>query len=183
MIVSSVPQVGLDGRMGGFARPLLAEIHQDSRRAERRTLSLSTQVSSYEDSTKALIHDLSENGLMIETSAELKPGDSLFVDLPFVGTIEARIVWQKDSSYGCEFLEPVSQATVSAAMLRSTPENPQSRPETVIEELKVGVRPTLEEMTSWEVEFERTKGAAGYQLIGFRQTQDGMIIAMVTKTN
>ena len=169
--------------MGGFARPLLAEIHQDSRRAERRTLSLTTQVSSNEGAAKALIHDLSENGLMIETSAELNPGDSLFVDLPFVGMIEARVAWQKNSTYGCEFREAVSQATVSAALLRSTPGNRDDRSETLIEELTVGKRPTLEEMTSWEVEFERIKGANGYQLVGFRQKSDGTIVAMVTKTN
>lgn len=169
--------------MGDFARPLHAEIFSDAREAERRTLRLTTNVSSTDDTTHALIHDLSESGLMIETSAELSPGDSLFVELPFIGTTEAKVVWRRDNSCGCEFLAPVSRATVSAALLRSTPERAPSRVETTVEEMPVAVRPTLEEMTQWEVDFERTKGANGYRLVGFRQTSDGMIIAMVTKTN
>ena len=167
--------------MGELVRPIIAEIHSDARRSLRRTLKLTAHVEARADTNGALIHDISETGLRIETDAQLIPGEILLVELPFVGVIEARIIWQKDSGYGCEFIAPVSQGTVSAALLKSTPAIPGPRDETMILELPVGTRPTLEEMTTWEIEFERTRGAAGYQLIGFRQTSEGAIVAMVLK--
>ena len=72
---------------------------------------------------------------------------------------------------------------VSAALLRAPGELPKNEIETTVEELPVGVKPTLEDLTNWKLEFDRTKGASGYRLVGFRQATDGMTIAMVTKTN
>lgn len=169
--------------MAEFARPLQAEIYKESRGARRRTLVLATDIESPETNAKALIHDLSESGLRIQTNAGLITGESLFVELPFIGSTETRIVWQDGTYFGCEFLTPISRGTVSAALLRSTVDRTGDEPQTVVEELPVGIKPSLEEMMTWEFEFERTKGANGYQLIGFRQTSDGMIIAMVAKEN
>jgi hypothetical protein len=169
--------------MGKFDRPLKGEILRDSRTAERRTLRLSANASPSETWSKVLIHDLSENGLMFETAADIELDEIVFVDLPRLGSIEARIVWQDDTSFGCEFLVPISRTAVNAALLRSPRKLPHSDVETTVEELSVGIKPSLEDMTNWKAEFERTKGINGYRLIGFRQTATGVTIAMVTKIN
>ena len=111
--------------------PLQAEIStnagaRDGRRATRRTLRLEVQALSATDATKALIHDLSERGLLIETTASIKVGDTLQVELPDTGTIDARIVWARASYLGCEFVSPISKAVVSSALLRS-PIEPSTR--------------------------------------------------------
>lgn len=169
--------------MGKLVQPLQAEILRDGRKAERRTLRLTASVSASDDWSKALIHDLSESGLMFETSTQLATDEIVLVDLPFIGASEARVVWQKGSSYGCEFLTPVSRTTVSAALLQTSADLAEPGSAASVEELEVGIRPSLEEMTKWKVDFEATKGANGYRLVGFRQTPEGMTIAMVTKTN
>lgn len=169
--------------MGENARPLQAEIILDKRRSGRRTVKLATQLELPSAQAGALVHDLSGQGLRLETALELDEGETLFVELPYVGAVEARIIWRDGNMCGCEFTTPISQAVVSAALLRSPIMEPRQGDETQIEEIAITVSPTLEQMTAWGVEFERTKGASGRQLLGFRQRSDGMIVAMVKKVD
>ena len=107
--------------------PLLAQLTtearpSDNRDAVRRSLRLEVRASS-DDASPALIRNLSERGLLIETAAGLAIGDTIHVDLPHAGPSEARIVWRDGSFFGCEFLAPVSKAAVSAALLLAPPEH------------------------------------------------------------
>lgn len=102
--------------------PLLAQLTTDaratdSRGATRRSLTLEVRASSPRDAGNALIRNLSERGLLLETAAELAIGETIHVDLPEAGASEARIVWRDGPFFGCEFLTPVSRAAVSAALL------------------------------------------------------------------
>jgi hypothetical protein len=152
---------------------------QDGRSAERRTIWLVASASSPRNSTKVLIHDLSTSGLLIETIAELVVGDKFLVDLPEVGHTEARVVWGRQSYFGCDFQSPIPKHVVSAALLQSTFE----QPDPALEELPVGTNPSSADMDSWISEFDKTKRTLGCQLIGFRRTPDGLIIAMVARAN
>lgn len=94
----------------------------DNRGAVRRSLRLEVPASSPRDASpenagSALIRNLSERGLLIETAADLAIGETIHVDLPEAGASEARIVWRDGPFFGCEFLRPVSKAAVSAALL------------------------------------------------------------------
>jgi hypothetical protein len=60
--------------------------------------------------------------MLIETAAVLAPFERLEIALPHVGIAAAVIIWNSGRYYGCEFEEPLSPATISAALLRSTPE-------------------------------------------------------------
>nr|WP_255416968.1 helix-turn-helix transcriptional regulator [Erythrobacter sp. HKB08] len=75
------------------------------------------------ESANVEIHNASSTGLLIQTGLELAEGDGLIVELPEVGEREARVVWASGRLFGCEFREPVSQAVLSAAELRSAVEN------------------------------------------------------------
>jgi hypothetical protein len=70
------------------------------------------------------IHDLSSTGLLIETEAGLAPFDSIGIELPEVGLAQALVVWSGGHFHGCQFKERVSQAAISAALLRSLPARP-----------------------------------------------------------
>jgi len=111
-------------------QPLCAEIitqevqaqagnEADRRRQGRRTLRLG--VPTYLDrlASRAIIHNLSETGLMVQTNAELTIGDYFEVELPEVGQVGARVVWSLEDRYGCAFEQPVPKAAVSASLLRS----------------------------------------------------------------
>jgi hypothetical protein len=93
----------------------------DRRSVPRRKLWLG---SSLQTGDAVTIHDFSSTGMLIETAAELVPFDGLEIDLPEVGIKQAFIVWNSGRYYGCEFNETVSQATISAALLRSLPADP-----------------------------------------------------------
>jgi hypothetical protein len=91
----------------------------DSRRSGRRTLRLRVSASVAESSADAVIHNLSEDGLLLETGISLKVGDRVGVELPRSRGAVAVVIWARDNLYGCKFEREISRATVSAALLLS----------------------------------------------------------------
>jgi hypothetical protein len=118
-------------------------------------------------------------GLLTETIADLKLADIIPVVHPDVEHAEARVVSSHESKFGCDFLTPFSNQIVSASLLQSSFEGPDP----ALEELPVGTNPSTGDMGGWISEFDKTKHASGSQLIGFRRASDGLIIAMVARTN
>lgn len=96
----------------------------DNRGATRRSLRLEVQASSPNNVSSALIRNLSERGLLIETAIDLAVGETIQVALPEAGTCEAQVIWRDRSFAGCEFLRPVPRAAVSAALLLAPVERP-----------------------------------------------------------
>jgi hypothetical protein len=91
----------------------------DARRSSRRGLRLRVAASVAEASADALIHNLSEEGLLLETAASLQVGDRVDVELPRSRGAAAVVMWTRDNLYGCKFEREISRATVSAALLLS----------------------------------------------------------------
>lgn len=101
-----------------------------ARAAARRTLSLRVPALSAGGTDAALIHNLSEHGLRIETQAIVQSGEIIRVELPEAGTVDARIIWSGGGFAGCRFLTPIPKSAVSAALLRSpatVPASPKPR--------------------------------------------------------
>lgn len=89
-------------------------------RAPRRTLRLAVAGERAGGEAAAVqIHNASSTGLLIESDMTLEEGERITVDLPHAGPTAARIVWRSGRLHGCRFDEPVSQAALSAAELRS----------------------------------------------------------------
>ena len=90
------------------------------RRRKRRVLRLQVAgVSASGETEVVTIHNISEDGLLIETVAPLNPNELFEVDLPHSGGAVAKVVWTRDRFSGCRFEPPISIATLSAASLRS----------------------------------------------------------------
>lgn len=162
---------------------ILDQANAELRGAERRVLRLTVSLSTAEDGTDALIHDLSNTGLRIETDANLAVGDALLVDLPDDNRAEARVVWKKDASYGCEFLKPIAKGVFGAAVLRAPFEVPQEASSFRIEEVALGSGMDASELAQWYSDFESRKSASGEQLVGFRHGPDGQIVALIARLN
>jgi transcriptional regulator with XRE-family HTH domain len=64
------------------------------------------------------IHNLSAAGLLLETDLTLAEGDSLAIDLPERGNVDAVIVWQSDRLFGCAFEDILPRSALAAAQLR-----------------------------------------------------------------
>ena len=68
----------------------------------------------------ATVRDLSNSGMLLDTTAALALGSRLLVELPAVGTVLAEVVRQQDGLYGCEFHSRVPDVAVREA-IRSSP--------------------------------------------------------------
>ena len=105
---------------------LLAQIRteplaEERRSRARRTLRLESMVG---PDGRAVIRNLSETGLLLETSEPLNVGEALAVELPEAGAVQAEVVWARAPFFGCEFARPVGRGSVSAALLRSPIDEP-----------------------------------------------------------
>lgn len=106
----------------------------ESRKRSRRTLRLLVNAEIHNGHSKAVIHDLSEAGILIETKERIEIGEWLHVDIPDAGLKLAQVTWGSGQFFGCKFSEEISKSSVSATVLRSPPQ--LIDPDTVIEEMK-----------------------------------------------
>jgi len=102
--------------MQAYAR--LERVQSASRRGSSR-LKLSLDSSLAGSGEEVVIHDLSPGGILVETSASLRKGARLEVDLPELGATQARVVWNSGDYFGCQFDRPIPKAALSAALLRN----------------------------------------------------------------
>lgn len=105
--------------MALLARLTEVQFDCERRKAVRHNLCLLDPTSPAEGPKAVVILDLSASGLMLETTTPLHVGDTIEVELPRATPQLARVIWARETYFGCEFAEPVSQAVISAALLRS----------------------------------------------------------------
>ena len=104
----------------------------ERRSSRRRKLRLEAEgVSASSSQTQVVIHDLSEEGLLVESPIPLVTGELLEVVIPEAGSAQAEVTWDGGRFYGCKFKEPLSTAAVSAALLRSPTERSERNAEVV----------------------------------------------------
>jgi len=104
---------------------LLAHLEPEKGKAERRSsrrrkLRLETDSGTTPES-RVIIHDLSEQGMLLESQAALAVGEKLDLVIPEAGSAAAAIVWSSGHYFGCRFEKALSNSAVSAALLRSPP--------------------------------------------------------------
>ena len=110
--------------MQAYAR--LERVRGTSRRGSSR-LKLSLDSSLAGSGVDVVIHDLSADGMLVETSASLRRGARLEVELPEAGATVAKVVWNSGDYFGCQFDKPIPKAALSAALLRN-PFEPAAAP-------------------------------------------------------
>ena len=99
----------LDARAPGSAR----------RTATRRKLHLPTQGVVRLGAADVLILNMSRTGLLLETAGLLAEGETIELDIPEAVRVRAIVKWSSGDLFGCQFIRPISSATVSAALLRA----------------------------------------------------------------
>jgi PilZ domain len=98
---------------------LLRSGAKEMRREKRLRLCFETSLADTRGAPRAVVLDLSRVGFLIHTGHPLAVGDTIGVELPEAGLVEARVVWKRVTLYGCEFTVPVSRAAISATMLKA----------------------------------------------------------------
>lgn len=91
----------------------------ERRGGSRRNLQLVAFASGFHETSNAVIRNLSQTGLLIESETVLQTGDRIEVELPRAGPCPAKVIWQKANLAGCQFVTPISQSAVSASLLLS----------------------------------------------------------------
>jgi hypothetical protein len=106
--------------MSLFAHLEPAKGKAERRSSQRRKLRLEAEPDPSAES-RVVIHDLSEAGMLLESSAALTVGEKLDLVIPEAGSAKASIIWSSGHYFGCRFEKPLTSAAVSAALLRSPP--------------------------------------------------------------
>jgi transcriptional regulator with XRE-family HTH domain len=95
---------------------------ESQRAAPRRALWLETSgMLPGGQEANVTIHNLSAAGLLLETGLDLTTGETLTLDLPETGAVEAVVMWRSDRLYGCAFGTALGAAALAAAQLQGLP--------------------------------------------------------------
>lgn len=110
--------------------PRIAYISEPSENTERRAkarrmVQLRTVYGGAAWGQRAILLDLSETGLRLQCHSLPEVGETIAIDLPIRGTVNAVVMWQSGGECGAAFEEPIGKGVVSAAILSSPP---RSRP-------------------------------------------------------
>jgi hypothetical protein len=101
---------------------ILTTVSSDPRATVRRTIRLQVSAQLAGGAVQADIRNLSENGLLVETTMDLAIGEILHFELPQAGIRQAQVVWSRGRLFGCEYKTALTKGVVSAALLRSANE-------------------------------------------------------------
>jgi hypothetical protein len=63
--------------------------------------------------------DISRFGARIEGVFLVREGDHLFVTLPGIAPVGARVAWVSQFEFGCEFIQPLNDIILNAIIARS----------------------------------------------------------------
>lgn len=93
----------------------------EQRATDRRILRLEARAATPAGEGGIEIHNLSRTGMLVGSIAAVELGTAIEVELPGGACHRAEVVWQDAGLFGCRFTKPLSQATLSAALLRASP--------------------------------------------------------------
>lgn len=88
----------------------LSSGHDHGRSEERALVSASAQARSGMRRTVIEVKDLSPHGAKLETFEVLEVGTNIWLKLPLLEALEARIVWVNRFEAGCRFVKPLHPA-------------------------------------------------------------------------
>ena len=87
-----------------------------SRRADRRQLETIAQFRSGTKRANVALRDVSTLGARVAGVFLVHKDDRMWLKLPGLEAIEARVAWVTDFEFGCEFLRPIAQYVVDSVV-------------------------------------------------------------------
>jgi hypothetical protein len=89
------------------------------RRSVRAPISLDAHIGK-SVRTLCKVIDVSLHGVRLAVHSELKRGSTIWLMLPDIGHVAADVRWSDDFSAGCEFHNPLDQATLDGLLAKSS---------------------------------------------------------------
>lgn len=96
----------------------------EQRVSDRRVLRLEARVATSEGEGGIQVRNLSRSGMLLEGATGIDAGATIEVELPGGTRHRAEVVWADETLFGCRFDQALTQAQLSAALLRSEPSTP-----------------------------------------------------------
>jgi len=93
--------------------------HREPRWRVRRDVAIDIPDVGVPSSQMVTVRNLSENGLLVESTALLPVGSTFSLTLAEAGETSAEVIWQRGYLYGCRFHAPLPKAAVNAAIFQS----------------------------------------------------------------
>lgn len=107
---------------------IVAQLYRDARWAARRKVEIEATLRDPDWSpADAVVEDLSASGFRVVVAADLAEGAEVSLGIAGIGLRHARVVRRTEDGYGCEFLIPLTEAQVQAA-LQARPADPVALP-------------------------------------------------------
>jgi hypothetical protein len=79
-----------------------------ARKSERLALDAETRLRPNSwSSLQIRMLDLSASGFRAECEARVRPGSSVSLDVPGIGSVEAQVEWQRGDQFGARFFAPI----------------------------------------------------------------------------
>lgn len=95
----------------------LVAAQEDRRRAPREDVDFVTTLIRGDGSTLTVrVVDLSPVGFHAKVLNPLDAGERVHIDLPIVGTIEAKTAWTLKGCFGCWFVRPIALGTFATML-------------------------------------------------------------------
>ena len=91
------------------------------------------------NSGEAIVRNISLTGVLLETDRPVTMGQTVHIDLGAAGRQAAEVRWADGKLLGCQFLEPLAKARVSAALLQGS--HPAQRQPTAQEQVPSPLTP------------------------------------------
>jgi len=73
------------------------------------------------ENANVTVHNVSCSGLLLQTNVDLVDNETLTVELPQFGPIQARVAWCSAPLFGCQFDHPINDSVLSAMQLKGGP--------------------------------------------------------------
>lgn len=89
------------------------------RRADRYRFDATVQFRSGQRRAAVKVRDISRFGARIAGVYRIHDDDRLFITLPGIAPVEARVAWVSEFEFGCEFLHPLNQAIIDSIVARA----------------------------------------------------------------
>ena len=91
--------------------PLFAEEEAENRRALRKAVKMRARLRDRGATRFEVdVTDLSQSGFRAETSFTMWPGTAVWLTMPGLAALEAKVAWRDGVAYGCAFAKPLHPA-------------------------------------------------------------------------
>ncbi|MCZ8170995.1 MAG: PilZ domain-containing protein [Novosphingobium sp.] len=89
------------------------------RRADRRKFDVTVQFRAGQRRATVKVLDISCFGARVAGVYLVHENDRLFITLPGIAPVEARVAWVTEFEFGCEFVQPLNQVILDSIVTRA----------------------------------------------------------------